>query len=68
MGSPRELALANISVGYYASKLFQTTAKPEMYNGYMDNTFAVFRNKGECDLFLDSLNSLHPSLRFAFEK
>ena len=68
MGSPLGPALANISVGYYASKLFQITAKPEMYNRYMDNTFVVFRNKGECDLFLDNLNLLHPSLRFTFEK
>ena len=28
----------------------------------------VFSNEDECDLFLDSLNSLHPSLRFIFEK
>ena len=34
----------------------------------MDDTFGVFSNEDECDLFLDSLNSLHPSLRFTFEK
>ena len=34
---------------------------------YMDDTFAVFTNEDECDLFLHSLNSLHPSLRFTFE-
>ena len=61
-------ALANIFVGYYESKLFQTTSKPEMYYRYMDDTFVVFSNEDECDLFLDSLNSLHPSLYFAFEK
>ena len=64
MGSP----LANIFVGYYESKLFQTTSKPEMYYRYMNDTFVVFSNEDECDLFLDSLNSLHPSLRFTFEK
>ena len=31
MGSPLGPALANIFVGYYESKLFQTTSKPEMY-------------------------------------
>ena len=61
-------ALANIFVGYYESKLFQTTSKPEMYYRYMDDTFVVFSNEDECDLFLDSLNSLHPSLRLTFEK
>ena len=68
MGSPLGPALANIFVGYYESKLFQTTSKPEMYYRYMDDTFAVFSNKDECDLFLDSLNAFHPSLRFTFEK
>ena len=68
MGSPLGPALANIFVGYYESKLFQTTSKPEMYYRYMDDTFVVFSNEDECDLPLDSLNSLHPSLRFTFEK
>ena len=68
MGSPLGPALANIFVGYYESKLFQTTSKPEMYYRYMDDTFVVFSNEDECDLFLDSLNSLQPSLRFTFEK
>ena len=38
-----------------------------MYYRYMDDTFVVFSNEDECDFFLDSLNSLHPSLRFTFE-
>ena len=68
MGSSLGTAIANIFVGYYESKLFQTTSKPEMYYRYMDDTFVVFSYEDECDLFLDSLNSLHPSLRFTFEK
>ena len=68
LGSPRGPALANIFVGYYESKLFQTTSKPEMYYRYMDDTFVVVSNEDVCDLFLDSLNSLHPSLGFTFEK
>ena len=67
MGSSLGPALANIFVGYYESKLFQTTSKPKMYYHYMDDTFVVFSNEDECNLFLDSLNSLHPSLRVAFE-
>ena len=36
----------------------------------MDDTYDLygFSNKDECDLFLNSLNSLHPSLLFTFEK
>ena len=67
MESPLGPALANIFVNYYESKLFQTTSKPEMYYRHMDDTFVVFSNEDECDLFLNSLNSLHPSLRFTFE-
>ena len=61
-------ALADIFVGYYESKLFQTTSKPEMYYCYIDDTFLVFSNEDKCDFFLDSLNSFHSSLRFTFEK
>ena len=68
MGSPLGPALANIFVGYYESKLFQTTSKPEIYYHYMDDTFVVFSKEDECDLFLDSLNSLHPFLCFTFKK
>ena len=68
-GSSLGPALANIFVGYNESKLFQTTFQPEMLYCYMDDTFVVFSNEDECDLFLHiSLNSLHPSLHFAFEK
>ena len=66
MGSPLELALANIFVGYYETELFQTTSKPKMYYRYMEDTVVVFTNKDVRDLFLDSLNSFDPSLRFPF--
>ena len=68
MGSHLGPALANIFVGYYESKLFQTSSKPEMYYRYVDDTFVVFSNKDKCNFFLDSLNSLHPSLCFTLEK
>ena len=38
------------------------------YYCYMDDTFVVFSYEDERDLFLHSLNSLHPSLLFSFEK
>ena len=34
----------------------------------MDDTFVIFSNEVECDLFLDSLNSLNLSFRLTFEK
>ena len=39
-----------------------------MFFRYVDNTFAVFNNEEGCNTFLTHLNSLHPSLRFAYEK
>ena len=64
MGSP----LANIFVGYYEFKPFQTTSKLEMYYRCLDDTILVFSNKDKCYLFLDSLNLLNRSLRLTFEK
>ena len=52
MGSPLGSPLANIFVGYYESKLFHTTTKPEMYYRCMRDTFVVFSNEHEYDLFL----------------
>ena len=62
-------ALANNFVGYHESKLFQNISKPEMYYRYMDDTFPVFSNKNECNVFLHSFNLLHPFFfPFSFEK
>ena len=62
MGSP----LANIFVGYYEALLFKRVDKPLMYYRYVDDAFAAFND--ECNEFFSHLNSLHPSLRFTFEK
>ena len=68
MGSPVGPALANIFVGFYETKLFSNANKPHMYYRYVDNTFVAFNSEKECDNFFIFLNSLHPSLRFTFEK
>ena len=39
-----------------------------MYYRYMDDTFVVFNNENQREVFLERLNSLHPSLRFTVEK
>ena len=64
MGSP----LANIFVGYHEALLFKRVNKPLMYYRYVDDTFAVFNAEDKCNEFFSHLNSLHPSLRFTFEK
>ena len=39
-----------------------------MYYRYVDDTFAALNNEDECNKFFSHLNTLHPSLRFTFEK
>ena len=71
MGSLLGAALANIFVGYQEAKLFNIAKRPLVYFPYVDDTFAVFNNEEDCNeksvLFIH-LNSLHPSLRFTYEK
>ena len=68
MGSPIGPALANIFVRYYEEKLFNGDNQPIMYFRYMDDTIAMFKKEIDCDLFLNQLNSLHPSLTSIYEK
>ena len=68
MGSPLGPALANIFVGYHESKLFFCVQKPTIYFRYVDDTFAIFKQEGDVDNFLVTLNCLHPALKFTFEK
>ena len=68
MGSPLGPALANIFVGYQEAQLFNIAKRPLVYFRYVDDTFAVFNNEEDCNTFFIQLNSLHPSLRFTYEK
>ena len=68
MGSPLGPALANIFVGFYEKKLFSQISKPSTYFTYVDDTFAMYRNKEESENFFKQLNCLHPSFKFTFEK
>ena len=68
MGSALGPALANIFVGYYENKLFQTISKPFFYTRYIDDTFSIFRTEADADHFFLALNSLHPTLKFTMEK
>ena len=68
MGSPLGPSLAKIFVRYYEALLFKRVNKPLMYYRYVDDTFAVLNDHDKCNEFFSNLNSLHPSLRFTFEK
>ena len=68
VGSSLGPALANIVVRCHDEKLFFQTQKPPTYFRCVDDTFAIFDDEAEVDEFLTKLNSLHPSLRFIFDK
>ena len=68
LGSSLGPALANIFAGVYETKLFSNANKPQMYHRYVDDTFVAFNSEKKCNGFFISLNSIHPSLRFIFEK
>ena len=68
MGSPLNTSVANIFVCYYETLLFKRVNKPLMYYRYIYDTFAAFNDENECNEFFFHLNSLHPLLRFTFEK
>lgn len=67
MGNPLGSCLANIFVGFYEKSLFNTYSVPQGYRRYVDDTFAIFDNLADSKIFLDRLNSLHPSLVFTCE-
>ena len=69
MGSPLGLVLANIFIGYHESRLFQSILhqQPEWYKQTVDNTFGILNGYSVANSFLDPLNNLRPSLKFACE-
>ena len=68
MGSPLGPAFADIFVGYHESKLFSCVQKLTIYFRYVDDTFAIFKQEGDVDDFLVTLNRIHPALKFTFKK
>ena len=47
---------------------FNIAKRPLEYFWYVSDTFAVFHNEEDCNTFFTHLNSLHPSLRFTYQK
>ena len=68
MGSPLGPVLANIFVGYYEAKLFENMQKPISYFRYVDDIFIAHKNSFDIKMFYNEISSLHPSLKFTFEK
>ena len=66
MGSPLGPVLANIFVGYWESRV-PDTSWPSVYCRFVDDSFAWFEEREHSDQLLETLNNLHPALRFTCE-
>jgi len=64
MGSSLGPTMAAFALDIIERK-FNTT--PLFYTRYVDDVFAIFRNKDEAEQFLLHINSFHPSLQFTIE-
>ena len=51
MGLPLRPILANIFVGYLEYNFFLRQKAPLIFHWYIDDTFGMFENKIECQLF-----------------
>ena len=76
MGSPLGPSLANAFLANLENEMlnqkFTTAARlsqvhPNLYLRYVDDIVAIFDNATSANLFLDVLNSLHPSIQFTME-
>jgi len=60
--------LANIFVEYHEDLLFDSITKPYIYQGYVDDTFTIFKMERDNTVFYKQLNSLQTSLKITMEK
>ena len=70
MGSPLGPLLANIFLAFHERSWISDCParfKPTYYRRYVDDTFLLFRSRGNVSEFLDYLNSKHPNIKFTAE-
>ena len=61
---------ANLFVGFIENKFFSTYhgPKPDLYKRYIDDCVgATSSSKEELNLFINSVNSFHPALKYTWE-
>ena len=70
MGSPLVPVLANIFMGFDASKRLNeyNHNKPKFYLGCVDDILAAYDNEQDSLNFLSFLNNRHPNIKFTIEK
>ena len=70
MGNPLGPTLANAFMCHMEKKWLADCPvdfKPVLYRRYVDDTFLIFNSETHINLFLNYLNSKHPSIQFTFE-
>ena len=70
MGGCVSPTLANFFLGYYEKIWLENCPnefKPFYYKRYVDDTFLLFKNQNHVSLFLEYVNSRHPSISFTCE-
>ena len=70
MGSPVAPSYANAFLCHHEVTWLSScpvSFKPVYYKRYMDDTFLIFEHHSHIQLFLDYLNSRHPSIKFTCE-
>ena len=69
MGNPLGPVLANVFVDWLEEKYMSPhPAFPPTYVRYMDDSFCVFRDQAQLDLFLAFSNTVHPNITFTKEE
>ena len=70
MGSPLGPTLANVFMCHMEKKWLSQCPEefmPVMYKRYVDDTFLLFTEDSHVNMFLDYINSQHPSISFTSE-
>jgi len=70
MGSPLGPSYANAFLCHHENKWLEQCPpefKPLHYRRYIDDTFVLFKHPSHINLFLNYLNSKHPSIKFTHE-
>ena len=71
MGGPLAPSMANAFLAHLENHLLNDTiltCKPRLFLRYVDDCFALFDTEEAADLFLNVLNSVHPSIQFTLER
>ena len=70
MGSPLGPSLANIFMCSLEQRYLSSCPsqfKPILYRRYVEETFCLFKERNDIDLFLNHINSIHSKIQFTVE-